>query len=171
MTCGIYFPDPGSNQGPLHWEHRFLATGPSRKSHDGHSVRKTPLLSWICDQGNWGTGLNNFLHKKQEMDQEEEGRYRVKGETKPYEPAGSWGILISYEISKDGQIERKIRGDWALRMEVVEILALPLTGCGNLSDPRFPSVKCDGATRFPALLWECNTPSRETAPGKILCKW
>ena len=105
------------------------------------------------------------------MDQEEEGRYRVKGETKPYEPAGSWGILISYEISKDGQIERKIRGDWALRMEVVEILALPLTGCGNLSDPRFPSVKCDGATRFPALLWECNTPSRETAPGKILCKW
>ena len=45
------------------------------------------------------------------MDQEEEGRYRVRGETKPHEPAGSPGMLISYEISKDGQIEGKIRGD------------------------------------------------------------
>ena len=25
---GIHFPDQGSNPGPLHWEHRVLATGP-----------------------------------------------------------------------------------------------------------------------------------------------
>ena len=27
VACGIYFPDGGSNLGPLHWEHRVLATG------------------------------------------------------------------------------------------------------------------------------------------------
>ena len=31
-ACGIQFPDQGSNLGPLHWEHRVLATGPSGKS-------------------------------------------------------------------------------------------------------------------------------------------
>ena len=31
-ACGIQFPDLGSNLGPLHWEHRVLATGPSGKS-------------------------------------------------------------------------------------------------------------------------------------------
>ena len=25
---GTYFPDQGSNPGPLHWEHGVLATGP-----------------------------------------------------------------------------------------------------------------------------------------------
>ena len=27
-ACGIYFPDQGSNPGPLHWERGVLATGP-----------------------------------------------------------------------------------------------------------------------------------------------
>ena len=31
-ACGIWFPDQGSNPGPLHWEHGVLATGPSGKS-------------------------------------------------------------------------------------------------------------------------------------------
>ena len=33
VVCGIYFPDQGSNLGPLHWELRVLATGPPAKSH------------------------------------------------------------------------------------------------------------------------------------------
>lgn len=33
-VCGIEFPDQGSNLGPLHWEHRVLATGQSGKSLD-----------------------------------------------------------------------------------------------------------------------------------------
>ena len=32
-VCGIQFSGQGSNQGPLHWEHRLLATGPAEKSH------------------------------------------------------------------------------------------------------------------------------------------
>ena len=31
-ACGIKFPDQGLNPGPLHWEHRVLATGPPGKS-------------------------------------------------------------------------------------------------------------------------------------------
>ena len=31
-ACGISFPDQESNQGPLHWELRVLATGPPGKS-------------------------------------------------------------------------------------------------------------------------------------------
>ena len=31
-SCRIWFPDQGSNPGPLHWEHGVLATGPSEKS-------------------------------------------------------------------------------------------------------------------------------------------
>ena len=31
-ACGIQFPDQGLNLGPLYWEHRVLATGPSGKS-------------------------------------------------------------------------------------------------------------------------------------------
>ena len=31
-ACGVYFPDKGSNSGPLYWEHWVLATGPSGKS-------------------------------------------------------------------------------------------------------------------------------------------
>ena len=34
-----------------------------------------------------------------------------QGETKPSEPAGPQGVLMSYDIAKDGQIEGKIRGD------------------------------------------------------------
>ena len=30
--CQIQFPDQGLNLGPLHWEHRVLATGPLEKS-------------------------------------------------------------------------------------------------------------------------------------------
>ena len=32
MACGIQFPDQGSDPGPLHWEHRVLATRPPGKS-------------------------------------------------------------------------------------------------------------------------------------------
>ena len=34
MAYGIYFPNQGSNSGPLHWEHRASATGqPETSSH------------------------------------------------------------------------------------------------------------------------------------------
>ena len=32
VVCGIYFPDQRLNLGPLHWEHRVLATGLPGKS-------------------------------------------------------------------------------------------------------------------------------------------
>ena len=32
IACGIWFPDQGSNLGPLHWEHRVLVTGLPGKS-------------------------------------------------------------------------------------------------------------------------------------------
>ena len=31
VSCGIWFPDQGSNLGPLHWERGLLATGPAGK--------------------------------------------------------------------------------------------------------------------------------------------
>ena len=31
-TCGIQFPDQGSNPGPLHWEQGVLTTAPQKKS-------------------------------------------------------------------------------------------------------------------------------------------
>ena len=35
-ACGTWFPDQGSNPGPLHWECGVLTTGPSGKSlHSG----------------------------------------------------------------------------------------------------------------------------------------
>ena len=39
VASGIYFPDQGLNPGPLHWEFRVLATGPS-----GTSPQKTSLI-------------------------------------------------------------------------------------------------------------------------------
>ena len=45
-TCGILFPDQGSNPGPLHWEHGVLATGPPGKSQDECSDRKRTNL--VC---------------------------------------------------------------------------------------------------------------------------
>ena len=32
IACGIYFPDQGSNPGPLHWEHGALAVRPPGQS-------------------------------------------------------------------------------------------------------------------------------------------
>ena len=32
VACGNWFPHQGSNPGPLHWEHRVLATGPQGES-------------------------------------------------------------------------------------------------------------------------------------------
>ena len=32
VACGSLLPDHGSNPGPLHWEHRVLATGPPGRS-------------------------------------------------------------------------------------------------------------------------------------------
>ena len=42
MACGIYFPDQGSNSGPLHWEQRVLATGTPGKSLQLFPVYKKP---------------------------------------------------------------------------------------------------------------------------------
>ena len=39
-VCGIQFPDQGSNPGPLHWEHRVLATGPPGKFPPFGSLKK-----------------------------------------------------------------------------------------------------------------------------------
>ena len=35
VSCGIYFPDQGSDQGPLHGDCGVLATGPPGKSLEG----------------------------------------------------------------------------------------------------------------------------------------
>ena len=44
-ACGIYFPDEGSNPGPLHWEHGVLTAGPPRKSQESiYSTSHFPLL-------------------------------------------------------------------------------------------------------------------------------
>ena len=42
MACGTYFPDQGSNLGPLHWALGDLATGQPGKSHD------STFCLWIC---------------------------------------------------------------------------------------------------------------------------
>ena len=51
-ACGIYFPDRGSNPGPLHWEHGVSATGPPGKSLSSHSIpgilSSLPMLS-LCN--------------------------------------------------------------------------------------------------------------------------
>jgi len=40
LSCGLkdLVPDQGSNPGPLHWEHRVLATGPPGKSQIRHHL-------------------------------------------------------------------------------------------------------------------------------------
>ena len=40
----IWFPDQGSNPGPLHWEHGVLATGPPGKSLDAFSLVITEIV-------------------------------------------------------------------------------------------------------------------------------
>ena len=44
-SCGIQFPDQGSNLGPLHWECGVLAAGPPGKCLDSGS-----LLQWIIEE-------------------------------------------------------------------------------------------------------------------------
>ena len=39
-ACGIWFPDQGSNLGPLHWERGVLATGPPGKSLNQYFLRR-----------------------------------------------------------------------------------------------------------------------------------
>ena len=36
LSCGMLFLDQGLNPGPLHWEHRVLATGPPGKSLESY---------------------------------------------------------------------------------------------------------------------------------------
>ena len=61
-TCGIYFPDQGSNQCLLHWESRILATGPPERS-SGLMIYLEALCKWLqagknlgwawCEQLQW----------------------------------------------------------------------------------------------------------------------
>ena len=52
-SCGVYFPDQGSNLGPLHWECGVLATGPPGKSQW--------LSFYTFHQFHCRMGLWNFL--------------------------------------------------------------------------------------------------------------
>ena len=46
-ACGMWFPDQGSNPGPLHWEHAVLATGLPVKPH-ALLVEGYPWIIYIC---------------------------------------------------------------------------------------------------------------------------
>ena len=52
-TCGIYFPDQGSNQCLLHWESRILATGPPERS-SGLMIYLEALTKWVQAGKNLG---------------------------------------------------------------------------------------------------------------------
>jgi len=52
-TCGIYFPDQGSNQCLLHWESRILATGPPERS-SGLMIYLEALCKWLQAGKNLG---------------------------------------------------------------------------------------------------------------------
>ena len=60
LSCSMWnwFPDQGSNPGPLHWEHRVLATGPPGKS-PGHTFKLTSLFSEMY-------GTHEFCLSRQE---------------------------------------------------------------------------------------------------------
>ena len=45
VACGIQFPEQGWNLGPMHWEHRVLATGPPEKSPILHSYNITLYIT------------------------------------------------------------------------------------------------------------------------------
>ena len=51
MACGIYFPDQGSNPGPLYWKHGAWAIGPPRKSlryfYAGKQVGEFRRVRWV----------------------------------------------------------------------------------------------------------------------------
>ena len=47
-ACGIWYPNQGLNQGPLHWEHGVLATGPPGKSPLQYSCLENSM-----DRGAW----------------------------------------------------------------------------------------------------------------------
>ena len=86
---GIQFPDQGLNPGPLHWEHRVLATGPPEKSlifFLKYSVFLTPVLSslWFHD-GNQAPSREkqvidkrNTLGKKEQQSRDFPGSPGVK---------------------------------------------------------------------------------------------
>ena len=74
-ACGIWFPDQGSNLGPLRWEHGVKGTGPPGKSCTvslaltGGVFYTWLLIKWaavlwgwchLLDRwGSWGSGLSN----------------------------------------------------------------------------------------------------------------
>ena len=48
VVCGIWFPDQGSNLGPLHWEHGVLAIASPGKSLECLTYRMAlHLISWV----------------------------------------------------------------------------------------------------------------------------
>ena len=46
VACEIWFPDQGSNPGPLHWERGVLATGPPGKSPKDFYLVKIEFLGF-----------------------------------------------------------------------------------------------------------------------------
>ena len=52
VACGIWFPDQGSNPGPLHWESGVLPTGPPRKSQR--------VIFWVAYLSPFNT--HTYLH-------------------------------------------------------------------------------------------------------------
>ena len=44
----VYFPNQGSNPGPLHWEHRVLATGPPGNSPNLESLHLPVKSQTLC---------------------------------------------------------------------------------------------------------------------------
>ena len=70
-TCGILFPDQKSNQGPLHWEPRVLATGPTGKSSDPFHIDWSSYfclcsiivpLGWEITEGSFNALANLSVH-------------------------------------------------------------------------------------------------------------
>ena len=55
-TCGIQFPDQGSNPGSLHCECRVLATGQPGKSHNW------TLIFFILQTGREGVDMIDTVH-------------------------------------------------------------------------------------------------------------
>ena len=53
QACGIQFPDQGLNLGPLHWEHRILATGPQESPCPSKTLQEGSVR---CGEGD-GTPL------------------------------------------------------------------------------------------------------------------
>ena len=72
VACRIHFPDQGSNPGPLPWERRVLATGPSGKSLEKPNIEVNKAVAMFPENttGNDNCKMNTIttfeaLKKKQ----------------------------------------------------------------------------------------------------------